>query len=110
MGGVTWVGPAMACATFFFQGCFLLVFCSVVCRRLPLTHLTVSFRMFCVSFPSEILTTPLPFAELDHALQCLSREDPSLRVSADPDTRQASLNVLCSSIYLFICLIILHNG
>eukprot|EP00731_Ephydatia_muelleri_P016858 Em0009g1282a len=30
--------------------------------------------------------------ELDHALQCLSREDPSLRVSADPDTRQVVLS------------------
>ena len=97
------MGPAIL---FFFKAVsyscakYIFTFCTVMCHRL----------MFCVSFPSEILTTPLPFAELDHALQCLSREDPSLRVSVDPDTRQASLNVLCSFIYLFICLIILHNG
>lgn len=43
---------------------------------------------FCTIEPD----TAAQQTELDHALQCLSREDPSLRVSVDPDTRQVILS------------------
>ena len=43
---------------------------------------------FCTIEPE----TAAQQTELDHALQCLSREDPSLRVSVDPDTRQVVLS------------------
>ena len=48
---------------------------------------------------------PIPYAttlELEHALQCLEREDPSLRVTLDKDTGQV-LTVLCVCVYACVC-------
>lgn len=41
---------------------------------------------------SNGLLSPLHSADLDHALSCLSREDPSLRVSVNADTGQTVLS------------------
>ncbi|XP_045141158.1 ribosome-releasing factor 2, mitochondrial [Echinops telfairi] len=60
---------------------------------------------FCTIEPPSVAKQP----DLDHALKCLQREDPSLKVKLDPDSGQVGsiiLNLRRLSVKAFVCCLI----
>lgn len=83
------------------NGKYMYVICMSHVRHMHVTthvcHMYVTcdvchMNVTCMSHHMHITCTVVVSPDLDHALSCLSREDPSLRVSTNADTGQTVLS------------------